>query len=291
MPFVGFDGNITETGEAQRMLRGFEIAYRHGLWTPATITPGTGLTLNVSALDGQIAGVYFTTAASTVTLATAPTGTNRRVDYIVAEANWNSTATALGTPANSVAVQRITGTAVAATAFAAAPSLTQNAGDVWQMPLWRVTVAGGATSLATAAIEPCAAQRLKFDRYTLTPNVDTMRGSATNWNSLGSLTVVDPGRSFRLQVSAAVRFDRIATGGYMRIRAIDADTATVYGDGISSSLAAGKTPAFISAQLSGVLTGTRRVRLEMLPVEVAAGEQIQVLDNPINHFTVLPLPA
>jgi hypothetical protein len=283
MTVRGFDSpalQFNETSWAEYQKRSNGMGNVHGVWSGGAVTPGTGRTVDVAIIDGVLPGVWFVTDAATTAVAIAANaGTNRRIDYIVAEGDWT---------ANTVTLKAVTG--VAATA-PTAPALTQNAGALWQMPLARVTVQGNATTIAAADVEPAAPKRLTFDRYVLAPNIDTMRGSATSWNSLGSLTVLDPGRPYRLQVSASVRFAKTETGGYMRVRAIDSDSAAVYGDGVSTFLGAGKAPAVISAQTSAVLSGTRRIRLEMLPAEVGAGEQLQVLDSQSNHFTVLVLPA
>lgn len=279
MPTVGFDGTITEAQWSAMQLRAAEIAYRHGVWSGGVVTPGTGRAVNVAAVDAWIAGIWHTTTAPTSVAITANAGTNRRIDYIVAEADWT---------ANTVTLKAVAGVAAATPT---APALTQNAGVLWQMPLARVTVAGNATTIAATDVASAAVQRLQFVPYEGTINIETLRGSATSWNTLSTVAIPDQGRPFRVQVSATVRFNRSEATAYVIIRAIDVDTGAVLGQGLTSNLQGGKSPAVLSSRLSEVLTGARRVRLEMLPVEASAGEVLQVLSHGANHFTVLPLPA
>lgn len=277
---AGFDGTLTETAESQRILRASEIGYRHGVWSGGVVTSGTGRAVNVSAIDGVAAGIYFTNDATSVAL-DANTGTNARIDYIVAEVSWT---------ANTVTITKVTGTA---SASPVPPTLTQTVGTTWQMPLARVKVLGGASSILAANIEDAGPRRgLMYAVYRQTITADTMQGSATTWNTIATaLTIPDPGRPYRLQVSATVRFNQTESAGYMRIRALNVDSNAVYGEGITPRLSGGRAAAVLNAQLSPALTGVTRVRLEMFPLDMSAGEQMQVLDNAVNHFTVLVLPA
>jgi hypothetical protein len=242
------------------------------------VTAGTGRTVDVSIIDAVLPGVWFVTDAATTAVAIAANaGTNRRIDYIVAEGDWT---------ANTVTFKSVTG--VAGT-NPTAPALTQNAGSLWQMPLARVTVQGNATTIAAADIE-VAVPRARKPRppYRSAISVDTMRGDAATWNTIGAVDVVDPGWPYYLQVSGSARFD--ATTGFMRIRALDVPTNASLADGITGPLSAGRSTAQVSG-VSDSMSGARRVRLEMNPNGMGAADRPTVVDMASNHFTVLVIPA
>ncbi len=276
---VGFDGTVTEAQWSNTQLRGSEGGYRHFVWTGGDVTPGTGRAVSVGVLDAWVAGTWHVSDTATPVALDANGSTNRRIDYIVLDVDW---------VANTATITRVTGTAAS---NPIPPVLTQTAGVRWQMPLARVTVRPGATTIAVADIEVCKPLRRNVRRDEGAIPADTIRGSATDWRGLSTLVVTDPGWPYRLQVSAAVRFNATESSGFMRIRISDAD-GTVYGEGITGDLRGGKEPAVISARMKvGDLSGTRRVRLEMLPADLGAGEVVQVLDHGINHFTVIQHPS
>jgi hypothetical protein len=291
MPSYGWDGTLTEGVESNKLYRGMEGGYRHVVWSGGVVSAGTGRAVNVAAIDGVIGGsIWFTESATTVALDANAT-TNPRIDYIVAEANWAS---------NTVTITKVTGQAAATPT---APALTQNAGGVWQMPLARVTVAAGATSIAATAIEGARPLVRAIQYFTSPVSPESMRGSATSWKALGGVIVFDPGWPYRLQVSGAVRFDSTLSGGFMRIRIVETGTETVYGSGMTDFLGAvpfsngndrpgsGRSVAHITARMSEVLTGTHRLTMEMSPVDIDSVDSPRVLDHAVNHFSVVRFPA
>lgn len=287
MVTVGFQGTVDESAWSNYMWRANEIAFRHGVWSGGDVSVGVGTrAVDISPIDCIIAGIWHTTTAvTTLTIGANTDAQSRaRIDLIVAEANWtlkNVTLKPLpGTPAtNPVPVNP-----------------TQTVGGLWQMPLARVRVPAGATGILTANTEPCKPLPRKPIVYRLNPQIETVSGGATNWRGLGVIDLVDPGWSYRVDLGASVRFNATETSGYMRIRVASVDGASVYGEGVSASTKAvaagvGKAPAVIGGQITSALNGTRRFQLETFPAEYSASEQIQVLDHPSNHYTLVLRPA
>lgn len=115
-----------------------------GVLSGFVVSAATGTRLlSVSAGDAVAPGVLIASSgAEGVTLDSNSSG-NPRIDAIVLEVNWSGSSTTAGD------VKAVKGTAGASPV---APSLTQTAGDVWQIPLAYVTVANGAGQLVAGNV-------------------------------------------------------------------------------------------------------------------------------------------
>lgn len=286
MPSYGFDGTLTEVAESHKIGKAAEGAYRHVVWSGGDVTPGTGLNVSVSALNAVVAGIYVDDAAGTVSMGAAPTS-NRRIDYIVSEVNWGSTASALGTPANSSAFVRVAG---AAATSPIPPTLTQNFGSLWQMPLARVTVPAGATSIATANIVPCKPLTRVARKVAASDVAAGSFGSSTQDRAISTATASDPGWPYFLNVDASALFS--GDSGYARIRlALDGSTT---GTRVAQSpvMTTNSGDAFVTLRdVLGPLTGPHVVTLTVSASSVAAGMPFETTGGAATSMTVLQIPA
>ena len=162
----GVQGTVDDSHWAQMLLQLGDgragMSVRSGLVVSAAT--GTRL-LNVSPGQCLQAGVYVIAAAGstyTVTV-TANTGTNSRYDLICMQVDWlaaEAAYTAAGgdaSPDAAGAAAKLAGASLVAVQGAAAaspalPTLTQNAGTLWQTPLARVLVRPGVTQIASADV-------------------------------------------------------------------------------------------------------------------------------------------
>lgn len=280
MPTVGFDGTITENYWSNIMWRSGEIAFRHGVWSGGVTTAAVGTrTVSVSAIDCMIAGIWHTTSSPTTVSLAANTSGNPRMDIIVAEADWST---------NTVTIKAVQGTP---SPSPVRPVLALGGGSLWQMQLARIIVPNGASTITAGQIELCRPLPRKPIVYRMDPLIQTIGGAATTWRGLGVLAIEDPGWSYNVWPAASVRFATSVGSGYMRIRITNQETGAVYGEGVSNDTRANKSPALIAGSTANAWNGPLRLQLEMLGVEYASTEQINVLDHPSNHFTLTVLPA
>lgn len=277
--YAGFDGTLTETQESNIKLRHSEGGYRHVVWSGGNVTSGTGLAVNVSALDAVAAGIWFTLDAGSVTLTSNP-GTNKRIDVIVAIVDWT---------ANTVTLGKVTGTAAASPV---APTLTQTVGGTWQMPLARVTVPAAGSSIPAANIEPCKPLPRKMYIYSgtfATPN--TISQANADGKNLSTVNVTDPGWPYYLDVTSQVRVGGDGTG-YLATR-IMVDGSTTIGRGMSDLLhSGGGTVVSAGFGISDAITGSHSVVLNLLPDTATQTGTVFSLDGAaIDRFIVRQIPA
>lgn len=275
--FSGVAYQYDESSLSASLARGVEGSYRHVLTSGGAVTAGAGRAVSVAPFDAWVAGTWHVSDSASVVTLDANPGTNPRIDVVVLDVDW---------VADSATVTKVNGVAAAAPTPA---NLTQTPGVRYQMPLAQVTVPGGATALAAGNIEAAAVRPSRFGVFRDDVSPQTIRGNASSWVGLGSATIDDPGRPYRLQISSSVRFNATETGGYMRTRVANVNTGAVHAEAVSDWLGARRSPAVMSAHITGVLTGSRRLRLEIFPADVGAGELVQVLDHPSNHLTILQL--
>lgn len=189
---VGFDNaDITEAGFAKLMSAMGRVANEQGVTTGMVASAGGGTRqVSITAGEAVAPGLLVTSdAAATVSLAANSSGA-ARTDYVVLTVDWGT---------NSAAFAAVTGSSVTP------PALTQTAGSTWQIPLARVTVANGATTFASSDIEVCKPLPRKPIAY-----VGTVAGTTINHNdaptAVSTLTIPDPGWSYRLLMIGAGRF-------------------------------------------------------------------------------------
>lgn len=282
---VGFSPTVDEVGWSKLLLRGFEGGYRHVVWSGGTVTSGTGRAVNVSVIDAEAAGVWFLSDAVTSVALDANPGTNKRIDYIIAEANWGGTTSALGTPTRSVAITKVTGVAAA---NPAAPNLTQTGGSLWQIPLARVTVPAAATTIPAGNIEICKPIRRAVQRITVADlTADNFSNSADNKVQV-TVPIPDPGWPYVLDYRAAMIFS--GDSGYARMRVrLDGNIIGTTKSAVMTTNS-GDVHAFLN-RFSDVTTGTHTLDLTVSAEGVAAGFPFSTAGGGANYLQVLQIPA
>ena len=276
---VGFDGTVNEAQWARLMRHTGEVAYKHGVTSGLSPTPGGGARqVVVSSGTAVVTGVLVDSSASeTLTLATNG-GASSRTDYIVLRLDWT---------ANTAVFAVVQGTS------ATAPALTQTEGTLWEMPVARVAVAPSAGVLSAGAITACK----PLPRMTRNFRSTAISATTINHNdpasTLVTLTLDDPGWPYRLDVASALRFDNSGTGHADIAVVADSEfeAAVTVARGISPVLdSTGLVPVTV-ADTSGVLTGKCTVTLTMVANGMSAVDDLMVRNSAMNHLTVNQIPA
>lgn len=269
---VGYDGTVTETQFATLMRYVGEVGYKHGVPTGFTASAGGGtrqvsITTGTAILPGLLA---VSDATATATLA-ANAGSANRVDYVVLQANWTT---------NTTSVTVVQGSS------ATPPALTQTEGSLWQMPLARVTVRPGVTTLLSSDIVVCKP---------LSRTVQAASGSliAANraYNSgaftVSSITMPDPGWPYRVQVSARGRFAGSKSGyGVLSILV----NGTQIGSGLTEPLTTAGTHSLGLTSVSGAVSGPTTVQIQVQPLSMSSGDTFQSSAD-TGVVDVLQIPA
>ncbi len=276
----GFNGIAFQYDEASfsaAQARAAEGGYRHVVSAGGDTTPSTGRAVSVAVFDAWVAGTSHVSDAASVVALDANGTTNRRIDYIVLDVDW---------AADTATVTKVTGTAGATPS---PPALTQTAGVRWQMPLARVVVRAGATSISEDDVEVCKPLRRQVRRSRATVPVTSVRFDASSWKNAQTVNVTDPGWPYRLHVMASVRFDEL-NGGFGMLQALQLGNPDVeYGQAISGVLN-NRGVAVLNA-VGPDVTGSVRVQLNILSAGDATSGSLSILDHPSNHFTLLQIPA
>lgn len=252
----GFDGTMTETAwsELHELIADQTV---NGLLV--TATTGTR-TVSVASGSAVAAGVLVkNTAAVPLTLATNGT-TNSRIDVIVATINWAGTG-------GTVTFAVIQGTAAATPIV---PGLTQTPGTLWHLPLAYVTVAAGAGQLADTAVEdvrPGKRQRPIVYKSAIT--IVSLSQSAAP-RQVARIAVPDPGWRYRLELSGAVEFARLSSGGRGNVAVTVDGEEIVTGRGSTNN----EGTAVLRTEWTGLKNGKSVVSMTVSPAGLSAVETL-----------------
>lgn len=166
---IGVAGSMDTTGFSQLMRRSDEANGR-GAYVPTglTVSAAAGTrTITVSAGESYQAGALLTSDATTTRTLIANTGTNPRIDVVVAEVDWVLSNGLPSNFSNAGDLKVIAGTPAASPS---PPALTQAPGSLWRTPLAYVRVAAGATTITAANVtdaRPVAPERTCSGSVTL----------------------------------------------------------------------------------------------------------------------------
>jgi hypothetical protein len=143
-----------------------------------------------------------------------------RIDYVIAEHDWG---------ARTIILTSVAGTAAASPV---PPSLIQNPGVKWQVPLARVTVRNAVTTIAGADIENC--RPVDRTQVVYRGAVATTSGRTTSTFLMSQVDVVDPGWPYRLRINAAANLQ------VNNVNAVSNGRAYINIDGVDVQV--GRTP-------------------------------------------------
>lgn len=269
---VGYDNaDITVAGFQTLMRYATEGAYRHAV-SGMAVSAGGGTRQVVVATGFAVSPGTVTENTATVTKTLDANGTgSARTDYVVLQ---------IDAATDSTTVEVVKGSS------AAIPTLTQTLGGVWQIPLATVGVTPGLTTITSGNIvnrRPVPRASRKF-ATAVTP--DTV-GNAASAKTVATIAVTDPGWPYRLIVQGAARFADHASGIGILSAAVDG-AELVRGSTVNLSLGS-NAPAHIT-ETTDTLDGPVTVTLRIQANNMSAGS-LELLDNTMNHFTVVQLPA
>lgn len=281
----GFPGSVGALGWAAYDLARGVVNAEQGLVSAETtsmVAPGGGTRdLSVTAGEWLLPGLrVVTTAAQIVGPADPGTAGSNRMDLLVLEADWLA-----NTNAGEARLRIVKGSA-----GRTPPIATQNLGTgVWQMPIARAVLRGAGTSYAAADIDRVVPLPRWERRYVPAVTVRNVRGS-TNWVTLATADIIDPGWAYRLDCRGQMRFDVNAGESYGVIRAYDQTSGDTIATGISGTLNRRDTAQF--SEVQGLKTGARQVTFDLTqngaPTETAL---LETLTSLANYFTVIQRPA
>lgn len=267
--WYGFDNaDLTEVGEAQLARRQGMMAYHHGLPLPPTHSYNVSTrAVTISTFGALFPALYADSNASeTRTHDAQATGT--RVDYGVLTANWST---------NTVSLEILKGTSTSGIA----PNLTQNAGVLWQMPIWRATITS--TSFLS---EICWPQTRTEKPVSVSVNTSVVASTSGEWRDLGGITLSDPGWPWSIQVYAQVRFLRNAAGGVGLLRVVDG--TNVIAEGVSDQLQLGGNPFLNIMGQTLSITGKRVLYLQMSSFGMTSGVLSLLPSQAMFHVRKVP---
>jgi len=207
---IGVDGSLDQTVWAQ--LNSFDDdaqLVRDGDCAPSV---GGGTRQAVVATGWvRCCGTFAKlTSTATGTLA-ANGGTNDRYDYRVVEFNWDdTTASTLGTPALSAAVQTVQGGG-----GGAIPSLTQNPGVLWQVPIGLFKVPADGSGLVLTDARPTRTRSFRY--VDNAPSTLSILKDAQP-RVVSTLSVPDPGWPHIVIPFGGLAVDELSDGvGYAKV--------------------------------------------------------------------------
>lgn len=277
---IGFDGPVTEAQWAT-LQNGFNgLNNSQGVLSGMDVSPGgSSRQVSIAAGEGGASGVWVSsTSATTLTLAANATGATRR-DYVVLRLDWT---------ANTAVFAAITGSS------GASPSLTQNAGSLWEIPLATVDVANGKTgTFATSdliARKPVPRVSRFFKATTFTYRTGVGYTSAPV--SVATVAPGDPGWPYVLRCDAAAVFATGGSGaGTVQVALTGATSPFLVGrsDPLNSTATAGH-PARVSG-VSDVQTGVHGVVFNVQPADLVAGDTLSMISGSATMFHVEQIPA
>lgn len=277
----GFDDISTEGAYSRyERARGL-VGYFQGVDTGLVVSAATGRQVSVSSGLAVVCGALAESdAAGTLTL-DANAGSSARVDYIVLEVNWAG--------AGSASIKAVKGSS------STPPALTQTPGSLWQMPLARVTVGAGATTLTSANVEGARPLPRVVKGFPGTIDLSQSVGREAAPKTVGSVSVADPGWPYTVRVTAAAPFSS-APSGYARLvsEVVNRGATTRLEIGQSPALAAGGASAQLVGRPSDVLTGPSVVNVQISAFSMQSGHgplSLNAEQPHLAHFTVERIPA
>lgn len=253
---IGADGTVTEVPWAELNSFGEQASVVRDADLVPSVGGGTREAV-VSAGWVRVCRCFAKFSGPTSVSLAANGGANARRDYRVAEFNWGSSASALGTPANSVEIKTVQGGS-----GGAIPSLIQTPGVLWQEPLglYRIPAGGGAIT-----VEDVRAIRLRIRTYTST--IDTTIGPSdlglfpnSDPAKVAEIEVPNQGGRYRLRLDAVVNFQATASGHGRVFGYVDSGSGDeLISSGRGTALNVG--PAVLAPADSPVFTGPVTARL------------------------------
>ena len=218
------------------------------------------------------AGVLAVNDAAGTTTLDANATSHPRVDYLVLELVWGSTKTG--------EVKFVKGTAAA---NPVPPALQRDEGSLWQVPLARITVAAGATTLAAGDVEDCRPLRTTPAVYRMTPDVTSI-GANAGPRTVATASISDPGWPYRLRISGVQNFDDVTSGHGEVSGVLDGSEVTTGRAGDRN-----ESPAVVRPHTTPSRTGKSVVTFKILPVAVPSGQLTTIANH--SGFTVDVIPA
>lgn len=271
---IGFDGTTSEGAWSRMHEANLYGQAPQVVMSGCNVAPGVG-TRALSVGTGVVAAPGFradVTAAETVTLA-ANTGTTNRTDWVVMRIDWDN---------NAATIQVLQGVGTS-------PTLTQTAGTLWQVPLASVTVRPGVSVIAASDI--AARKPLRREARTIFNGQLPARevfATSTGAVALG-VSMTDPGWSYRVMVSGAVRLNPAAgTTGYASLSARAGGTEFV-----SSATSANFDTGNVVVPILGyseLRSGAATCELILTPLNVPAGGSFSV-GSTYSYVSVRQVPA
>jgi len=280
---VGFQGSVNATQFARLLRHHDEVGYKHGVTSGLVVTAGVGTrTVSISGGTAVLPGLVIDVDAIASLTFAANGGSSNRTDYVVLEANWVT---------STCQVVVVQGTS------ATPPALTQVEGSLWQMPLARVTLTPGVTTLSGTAVSvakpiPRMSRRFSFESG-LAGSVILNNGSYT---TLATLSVSDPGWPYRLRVVGAARVN--AGTGFANLQSVVRQVSAGVVSAGSTRIALGSSPRLDLGGampvhcngLSDVLGGDVAVTLE-INLSSATTTTTVSTGSTMNHFEIEQIPA
>lgn len=280
---IGVDGSYDQTVWAQ--MHSFEpgaLIVRPGDLTP-TVGPGTREAVTAAGWV-RACGCLGKLTSATVSLA-ANGGANNRLDYRVAEFNWRSSASPLGTAAKSVEVKTVQGGS-----GGALPALLNTPGDIVQVPLGLYTVPTGGGAITVIDTRPLERVTRVYDSVIDTAIGVGGNGLAANADPVKVAQIVIPhqGGQFRVLLQAVVGFAGTATGKGRLYAYIDDGTGDALiangqagsGNSAPAVLAPAKSPVYTSKVTARLFAGPNSMTSPDKLIPVAFGSSFACLAIP-----------
>ena len=275
---LGADGSLSEVFWAQMNSFGNDVSVVRDPDLAPSVGPGIREAVTAAGWV-RVCGCMAKLPAATVTL-DQNGGTQDRKDFRVAEFNWGSTVSALGTPPNEVALQTFKGPA-----SGALPDLSafQTPGVLWREPIGLYTIPSG--SGPTITLEDWRARRrlTKVLRGVMPTDVIII-GKDADWHNICSVPVPYPGWPYRLQFEGRANFAPVEAGFAVVQATVDGNTVDTGRAGAKNvSLAA------LAGDYSAVQTGSVTARFQFRAG--SAMNESLTLSNTYGAFVVSIIPA
>lgn len=283
----GFPGSMSSLDFALWDYARGRVNGEQGVLTGFQVAPGGGTRdLSVSGpAEAILPGLRVTTTAAQVVgpAAAGTTGSNR-MDLLVLEADWLA-----NTQAGEARLRIVTGNNAKNPPN---PTQTLTTG-VYQMPIAQALLRGAAASYAATDIERVAPLPRWDRRYTPAIRLRTVRG-VTNWVTLATADIIDPGWPYRLDCRGQMRFEGEANSTAVGvIRAYDVTAGAELTQGRSSMLdsgVAGRHLAQFSDQ-AALTSGSRTVTFDIGQDGASETAVLTAIESSSNYFTIIQRPA
>lgn len=272
---VGMDSSILDEAQWTRLFRLAREGgpFRHAIHSGFVVTAEAGTrTIHVSAGEASVGGVAVVSNDVEVRTLTANATSINRVDLIVLRLDWVNNSATIAVRENTSVV----------------PSGGEVEGGTWDVPLARVTVRPGVTTLANGDVEVCKPLLAKQITY---------RGSAVAADTIGNghagkvvstVTVPDPGWPYVLDVDGLMRVSGDA--GYGRLEVLVNDV--ILAAGVSGGMTTTNGAQPVSARdTSAVRTGKTVVKMKVMPFSMNSGTLGWGAGAELNRLVVQQRPA